>query len=97
MTVSSPLVDIVALTTSVPTSDSIPDQMLSHALSFNDWRKAQRNDPTMQNIIDQLEADSRVLAPQTCTSPSDDRRYFKDSECLFMLHDVLYREVTLNE
>ena len=80
VTVSSPLVDSVALT-SVPTSDSIPDQMLSHALSSKDWRKAQRNDPTLKNIIDQLEAGSRVFAPQTHTSPSVDRRYFKDSSC----------------
>ena len=36
VTVPSPLVDSVALTTSVPTSDSIPDQMLSHALSSKD-------------------------------------------------------------
>ena len=97
VTVSSPLVNSVALTTSVPTSDSIPDQMLSHALSSKDWRKAQRNDPTLKNIIDQLEAGSRVLAPQTSTSPSVDRRYFKDSERLFMSHGVLYRKVTLNE
>ena len=97
VTVSSPLVDSVALTTSVPSSDSIPDQMLSHAMSSKDWRKAQRNDPTLKNIIDQLEAGSRVLAPQTHTSPSVDRRYFKDSERLFMSHDVLYRKVTLNE
>ena len=97
VTVSSPLVDNVALTTSVPTSDSIPDQMLSHALSSKDWRKAQRNDPTLKNIIDQLEAGSRVLAPQTHTSPSVDRRYFKDSERLFMSQDVLYCKVTLNE
>ena len=97
VTVSSPLVDSVALTTSVPTSDSIPDQMLSHALSSKDWRKAQRNDPTLKNIIDQLEAGSRVLVSQTRTSPSVDRRYFKDSERLFMSQDVLYRKVTLNE
>ena len=97
MTVSSLLVDSVALKTSVPSSDSIPDQMLSHALSSKDWRKAQRNDPTLKNIINQLEAGSRVLAPQTHTSPSVDRRYFKDSERLFMSHDVLYRKVTLNE
>ena len=97
VTVSSPLADSVALTTNVPTSDNIPDQMLSNALSSKDWRKAQRNDPTLKKIIDQLEAGERVLAPQTRTSPTVDRRYFKDSDRLFLSHDVLYRKVTLNE
>ena len=35
--VSSPLLDSVALTTSVSISNSIPDQMLSHVLSSKDW------------------------------------------------------------
>ena len=94
--VSSPLVESVALTSNVPAADTIPEEILSHALSSRDWRKAQRNDPNLKHITDQLEAGSRVLAPRTQTNHSVDRRYFKDSDRLFMAHDKLYRKAEVN-
>ena len=96
ITVSSPLVESVAVTSSVPVTDDIPEQLLAHALSSKDWRKAQRDDPTLKSIMDQLEEGSRVLAPQNQTNPSVDRRYFKGSDRLFMLNNVLHRKVELN-
>ena len=96
VTVSSPLVESVALTSNVPAADTIAEEILSHALSSRDWRKAQRSDPTLKHIIDQLKEGSRVLAPHIQTNHSVDRRYFKDSDRLFMAHDVLYRKAEEN-
>ncbi|MCG8034843.1 MAG: DDE-type integrase/transposase/recombinase, partial [Candidatus Thiodiazotropha taylori] len=93
---SSPLVESIALTNNVPTADGIPEELLTDALSSKDWHKAQRNDQTLKCIIDQLKEGSRVHAPPTQSAPSMDHRYFKDSDRLFMLHDVLYRRVELN-
>ena len=40
VTLSSPLVGSVAFTSNVPAADTIPEEILSHALSSRDWRKA---------------------------------------------------------
>ena len=97
VTVSSPLVESISVTNNVLATDNFPDELLSsHALSFKDWRKAQRNDPSIKCIIDQMEAGTRVLAQQTQSNVSVDRRYFKDCDRLFMSHDVLFRKTELN-
>ena len=64
-----PFVEFLALTDVVTDrSEVVPEQFLdTHALSIKDWRKAQRDDPTLKCIIDQLESGSRVSVPQTQT------------------------------
>ncbi|MCG8077552.1 MAG: DDE-type integrase/transposase/recombinase, partial [Candidatus Thiodiazotropha taylori] len=94
--VASPLIESVAVTDNVSATDDIPEQLRTYALTLKDWRKAQRDDLTLNIIIDQLEAGSSVLAPQNQTNPVVDRRYFRGSDRLFMLNDVLHRKVDLN-
>ena len=94
-----PFVECLALTDVVTDrSEVVPEQFLdTHALSTKDWRKAQRDDPTLKCIIDQLESGSRVSVPQTQTNPTIDSRYFKDWERLYLSQGVLYCKTTLNE
>ena len=68
-----PFVECLALTAVVTDrSEVVPEQFLdTHALSTKDWRKAQRDDPTLKCIIYQLESGSRVSVPQTQTNPID--------------------------
>ncbi|MCW4346603.1 MAG: pol polyprotein, partial [Candidatus Thiodiazotropha endolucinida] len=94
--VASPLIESVAVTDNVSATDDIPEQLRTYALTLKDWRKAQRDDLTLNIIIDQLEAGSSVFAPQNQTNPVVDRRYFRGSDRLFMLNDVLHRKVDLN-
>ena len=92
-----PFVESLALTCNLSDTDTVPEQLLDdHALTAKDWRKAQRNDPTLKYIIDHKQTGSRVTAPQTQTSSTIDRRYFKNSDKFVMLQDVLYRKVILN-
>ena len=94
-----PFIECLALTDVVSDrSEVVPEQLLdTHALSTKDWRKAQRDDPTLKCIIDQLESGSRVSVPQTQTNPTIDSRYFKDWERLYLSQGVLYRKATFNE
>ena len=101
-TVSSeqcPLVECMAITDATDPTDNIPEQLLeANALSSKDWRKAQRNDPTLKFIIDNLQIGSRVPASQTRLKSSVDRRYLKDWDRLFISVDgVLYRKAIINE
>ena len=89
----------MALTDPTDPTDGIPGQLLeANALSSKDWRKAQRDDPTLRCMIDNLQTGSRVPALQTRSSPEIDRRYLKDWDRLFLSEDgVLYRRVVINE
>ena len=92
-----PFVESFALTCNLSDTDTVPEQLLEdNALTSKDWRKAQRNDPTLKYIIYHLQTGSRVSAPQTQTSSTIDRRYFKNSDKFVLLQDVLYRKVILN-
>ena len=87
-----PLVESLALS-QPETNTDIPESLLqAHALSSMDWRKAQRQDPTLKVIIDNLEVGSRVSAQQT----QIDRRYLKEWEKYYISQDVLYRRGELN-
>ena len=87
-----PLVESLALSQPDQNTD-IPESLLqAHALSSMDWRKAQRQDPTLKVIIDNLEVGSRVSAQQT----QIDRRYLKKWEKYYISQDVLYRRGELN-
>ena len=77
---------------------SFPVTFGGGVLSSKDWRKAQRDDPTLRCIIDYLQTGSRVSASQTRSSPEIDRRYLKDWDRLFLSEDgVLYRKAVINE
>ena len=93
-----PFIECSALTDVVSDrSEVVREQLLdTHALSTKDWRKAQRDDPTLKCITDQLESGSRVSVPQTQTNPTIDSRYFKNWERLYLSLGVLYRKATLN-
>ena len=57
-----PLVDSLAFTQTYKDAESVPESLLhAHALSSMDWRKAQRQNPTLKVIFDNLEVGSRVL------------------------------------
>ena len=92
-----PLVESVAVSQPVDASEDIPEDLLmSHALTSKDWRKAQRDDPTLKLIIDHLQKGSRISVQQIQNNTSIDRRYFKDWEKLYLCQDVLYRKAELN-
>ncbi|MCG8031861.1 MAG: hypothetical protein JAZ03_06765, partial [Candidatus Thiodiazotropha taylori] len=94
-TVANPFVESVALDCNVTAAENVPEELLeTYGLSSRDWRKAQRNDPTLKYIIDNLETGSRVTAPQTQGNSTVDRRYFKDGDRLFLSQGVydLYRQ-----
>ena len=89
----------MALTDPTDPTDGIPEQLLeANASSSKDWRKAQRDDPTLRCIIDNLQTGSRVPASQTRSSPIIDSRYLEDWDRLFLSEDgVLYRRAVINE
>ena len=92
-----PLVESVAVSQPVDVTEDIPEELLrSHALTSKDWRKAQRDDPTLKLIIEHLQSGSRISVKQIQNNPLIDRRYFKDWEKLYLYQDVLYRKVELN-
>ena len=68
----------------------------STALSGVDWRIAQRKDPTIGLIIQQLKIDARKPAPQVLASPIYDARYAKDWDKLYLCNDILYRKGTVS-
>ena len=88
-----PLVESLAFTQTDKDAESVPESLLhAHALSSMDWRKAQRQNPTLKVIIDNLEVGSRVSAQQI----QIDRRYLKEWENYYLSQDVLYRRGELN-
>ena len=94
-----PFIESVAVSDSPVWSENIPEQMLeAHALSTKDWRKAQRDDPTLKVIINNLQSGSRVQSSLTQTNPAVDGRYLKHWDRLFLSEDgVLFRKATINE
>lgn len=92
-----PFVESLALTKPISDPVDVPEQLLQeHALSSKDWRKAQRQDPTLKYIIDHLQTGSRISVQQSQTDPTIDRRYLKDWDRLVMCQDVLYRKAVVN-
>ena len=88
-----PLVESLSFTQTDTDAESVPESLLhANALSSMDWRKAQRQDPTLKVIINNLEVGSRVSAQQT----QIDRRYLKEWEKYYLSQDVLYRRGELN-
>ena len=89
----------MAITDATDPTDNIPEQLLeAHALSSSGWHKAQRNDPTLKFIIENLLIGFQVPASQTRLKPSVDRRYLKDWNRFFLSEDgVLYRKAIINE
>ena len=94
-----PFIECMALTDPTDPTDGIQEQLLeANTLSSKDWRKTQRDDPSLRCIIDNLQTGSRNPALQNRSSPVIDRRYLKDWDCLFISEDgVLYRRVVINE
>ena len=88
-----PLVESLAFAPTDTDIESVPESLLhAHALSMMDWRKAQRQDPTLKVIINNLGFGSRVSAQQT----QIDRRYLKEWEKYYLGQDALYRKGELN-
>ena len=87
-----PLIESVALSDETATSETVPEQLIqAHALSSKDWRKAQRDDDTLEFIVQHLKTGSRKPAPQALANTTYDARYFKDWDKLFLCNDILYR------
>ena len=95
----APLFESVALSDtacSADTQEETSEEILpSTALSGVDWRIAQRKDPTIGLIIQQLKIDARKPAPQVLASPMYDARYAKDWNKLYLCKDILYRKGTI--
>ena len=61
-----------------------------------DWRIAQRKDPTIGLIIQQLKTDARKPAPQVLASPMYNARHAKDWDKLYLCNDILHRKGTVS-
>ena len=93
-----PLVESLAFSQPADTLEDIPEDLIqAHALTSKDWRKAQRDDPTLKLVIDHLKTGSRISVQQIQNNPTLDRRYFRDWEKLYLSQDVLYRKAQLND
>ena len=91
------MLESIALSQPVDVTEDIPEELLmTHALTSKDWRKAEREDPTLKLIIDNLQTGSRIPVQHVQNNPMIDRRYFKDWEKLYLCQDVLYRKAELN-
>ena len=89
----------MAITDTTDGTEDIPENLLeTFALSPTDWRKAQKDDPTLRCIIHSLQTGTRVSASRTQTKPTLDCRYLKEWDRYFLSRDgVLYRKTIINE
>ena len=89
----------MAITDTSDGTEDIPENLLeTFALSPTDWRKAQKDDPTLRCIIHSLQTGTRVSASRTQTEPTLDCRYLKEWDRYFLSRDgVLYRKTIINE
>lgn len=68
----------------------------ANALSSMDLGKAQRDDPTLKVIIDNLQSGSKVQSSLTQTNPAVNVRYLKHLDRLFLSEDgALFRKATV--
>ena len=94
-----PLVESLALSDTALSAGSpleVPEQLLqTSALSDRDWRKAQRQDPTLEYIIKCLQTGASKPVPQILASTTYNRRYLKDWDKLYLCGEILYRRGTV--
>ena len=94
-----PFIECMAITDTTDGTEDIPENLLeTFTLSPKDWRKAQKDDPTLRCIIHSLQTGSRVSASRTQTESTLDCRYLKEWDRFFISRDgVLYRKTIINE
>ena len=74
----------------------MPEQLLqTSALSERDWRKAQRQDSSFEYIIKCLQTEASKPVPQIVANTSNNKRYLKDWDKLYLCGDILYRRGTV--